>query len=60
VGRGNGGFSKEENVFKEVYDEGYLPLSPFEWDGQGFPGLGDGLWCCLSRVRCEQEGLSLI
>jgi hypothetical protein len=58
VGRGNGGFSKEENVFKEVYDEGYSPLSPFEWDGQGLSGLGEGLWCWLSRVRYEQEGLS--
>jgi hypothetical protein len=55
MGRGNGGFSKEENVFKEVYDKGYSPLSPFEWDGQGLPGLGEGLRCWLSRVRCEQE-----
>jgi hypothetical protein len=51
VGQGNGGFSKEENVFKEVYDEGYSPLSPFEWDGQGLPCLGEGLWCWLNRVR---------
>jgi hypothetical protein len=42
VGRGNGVFSKKENVFKEVYDEGYSPLSPFEWDGHGLPGLGGG------------------
>jgi hypothetical protein len=41
-----------------VYDEGYSPLSPFDWDGQGLPRLGEGLRCWLSRVRCEQEGLS--
>jgi hypothetical protein len=47
-----------KNAFKEVYDEGYSPLSPIEWDGQGLPGLGEGLGCWLNRVRCEQEGLS--
>jgi hypothetical protein len=47
--------SEKENVFKKVYDEGCSPLSPFEWDGQGLPGLGDGFMCWLSRVRCEQE-----
>jgi hypothetical protein len=41
-----------------VYDEGYSPLSPTEWDDQGLPGLGEGLRCWLSRVRCEHEGLS--
>jgi hypothetical protein len=26
-----------------VYDEGFSPLSPCEWDDQGLPGLGEGL-----------------
>jgi hypothetical protein len=45
-------------MFSKVYDEGYSPLSPFEWDSQGLPSLGEGHRCWLSRVRCEQEGLS--
>jgi hypothetical protein len=45
----------KRNVFKEVYDEGYSPLSPTKWDDQGLPGLGEGLRCWLSRVRCEHE-----
>jgi hypothetical protein len=48
------------DVFKKVYDEGYSPLSPFEWDNQGLPGLGEGLRCWLSQVRCEQEDCPLI
>jgi hypothetical protein len=51
-------FSKKRKMFSKVYDEGYSPLSLFEWDIQGLPGLGEGLRCWLSRVRCEQEGLS--
>jgi hypothetical protein len=47
----------KRKMFSKVYDEGYSPLSPFEWDSQGLPGLGEGLRCWLSRVRCEQEGL---
>jgi hypothetical protein len=31
------------DVLKKVYDEGYSPSSPFEWDDQGLPGLGEGL-----------------
>jgi hypothetical protein len=56
VGWGNG-FSKEK-CFQKGYDEGYSPLSPTEWDDQGLPGLGEGLRCWLSRVRCEHEGSS--
>jgi hypothetical protein len=48
------------DVFKKVYDEGYSPLSPFEWDNQGLPSLGEGLRCWLSRVRCEQKDCPLI
>jgi hypothetical protein len=51
-------FKKKEKCFQKVYDEGYSPLSPTEWDAQGLPGLGKGLRCWLSRVRCEHEGLS--
>jgi hypothetical protein len=51
-------FLKKRNVFKEVYDEGYSPLSPFEWDGQRLPGLGEGLGCWLGWFRRELEGLS--
>jgi hypothetical protein len=48
--------SKEINVFNKVYDEGYSPLSPIEWDDQGLPDLEEGLRCWLSQVRCEHEG----
>jgi hypothetical protein len=48
------------DVFKKVYDEGYSPLSPFEWGNQGLPGLREGLRCWLSRVRCEQKDCPLI
>jgi hypothetical protein len=55
-----GGISKKEQCFQKVYDEGYSPLSPFEWDNQGLPGLGEGLRCWLSRVMCEQKDCPLI
>jgi hypothetical protein len=32
-----------ERCFQKVYDEGYSPSSPCEWDDQGLPGLGEGL-----------------
>jgi hypothetical protein len=28
---------------KRMCDEGYSPSSPWEWDDQGLPGLGEGL-----------------
>jgi hypothetical protein len=31
------------DVFEKVYDEGYSPSSPCEWDDQGFPRLGEDL-----------------
>jgi hypothetical protein len=52
-------FSKE-NVFQNGYDEVLSPLSPFKRDDQGLPGLGEGLRCWLSRVRCEQKDCPLI
>jgi hypothetical protein len=55
-----GGVSKKEYCFPKVYDEWYSPLSPFEWDNQGLPGLGEGLRCWLSRIRCEQKDCPLI
>jgi hypothetical protein len=48
------------DVFKKVYDEGYSPLSPFEWDNQGLPSLGEGLRCWLIRVRCEKKDCPVI
>jgi hypothetical protein len=50
----------KRKMFSKVYDEGYSPLSPFEWDSQGLTGLGEGLRCWLSRVRCEQKDCPLI
>jgi hypothetical protein len=50
----------KRKMFSKVYDEGYSPLSPFEWDSQGLPGLGEGLRCWLGRVRCEQKDCPLI
>jgi hypothetical protein len=32
-----------KRCFQKVYDEGYSPSSPCEWDDQGLPGLGEGL-----------------
>jgi hypothetical protein len=32
-----------KRCFQKVYDEGYSPSSPCEWDNQGLPGLGEGL-----------------
>jgi hypothetical protein len=49
-----------KRCFQKVFDEGYSPLSPFEWDNQGLPGLGEGLMCWLSRVRCEQKDCPLL
>jgi hypothetical protein len=50
----------KKKCFQRVYDEGYSPLSPTERDDQGLPGLGEGLRCWLSQVRCEHEGLPLM
>jgi hypothetical protein len=50
----------KRKMFSKVYDEGYSPLSPFEWDSQGLTGLGEGLRCWLSRVRREQKDSPLI
>jgi hypothetical protein len=32
-----------KRCFQKVYDEGYSPSSPFEWDDQGLSGLGEDL-----------------
>jgi hypothetical protein len=48
------------NVFKKCMMKGIHPYHPFEWDNQGLPGLGEGLRCGLSRVRCEQKNCPLI
>jgi hypothetical protein len=51
---------KMGNAFQNGYDEGYSSLSPFEWDSQGLPGLGEGLRCWLNWVRCEEKDCPLI
>jgi hypothetical protein len=50
----------KRKILSKVFDEGYSPLSPFEWDSQVLPSLGEGLRCWLSRVRCEQKDSLLI
>jgi hypothetical protein len=45
---------------KRLCDEGYSPSSPWEWDDQGLPGLGEGLRCWLSWFRREQKDCPLI
>jgi hypothetical protein len=52
-------FSKE-NAFQNVYDEGFSPLSPCEWDDQGLPSLGEGRRWWLSWFRREQKDCPLI
>jgi hypothetical protein len=51
-------------VFKRKYFPKWVwwrvvTLITLEWDGQGLPGLGEGLRWWLSWFRCEHEGLSL-
>jgi hypothetical protein len=50
---------QKKMFFQNGYDEGLSPLSPFEWDDQGLPGLGEGLRWWLNWFRCGHEGLSL-
>jgi hypothetical protein len=42
-GMGKRGNVLTKRCFQKVYDEGYSPSSPCEWDDQGLPGLGEGL-----------------
>jgi hypothetical protein len=51
---------KKVSLKKRLCDEGYSPSSPWEWDDQGLPGLGEGLRCWLSWFRCEQKDCPLI
>jgi hypothetical protein len=60
-------FGNKGNVFplikslpEKFYDEGYSPSSPWEWDDQGLPGLGEGLRRWLSWFRREQKDCPLI
>jgi hypothetical protein len=48
------------NVFKKCMTKGIHPYHLLEWDNQGLPGLGEGLRCWLSQVRCEQKDCPLI
>jgi hypothetical protein len=47
-------------LLKRDVDEGYSPSSPWEWDNQGLPGLGEDLRCSLSWFRREQKDCPLI
>jgi hypothetical protein len=49
-----------KSLFEKLCDEGYSPSSPWEWDDQGLPGLGEGLRCWLSWFRREQKDCPLI
>jgi hypothetical protein len=40
--------------------KGCNPYHLLSRDDQGLPGLGEGLRCWLSRVRCEQKDCPLI
>jgi hypothetical protein len=52
--------SSKEVFRKGMCDEGYSPSSPWEWDDQGLPGLGEGLRCWLSWFRREHKDCPLI
>jgi hypothetical protein len=61
VGRkGEYDISNKFSLKKRLCDEGYSPSSPWEWDDQGLPGLGEGLRCWLSWFRREQKDCPLI
>jgi hypothetical protein len=51
---------QKKMLFKNVYDEGFSPLSPLSRDDQGLPGLGEGLRWWLSWFSCEQKDCPLI
>jgi hypothetical protein len=53
-------FSKENLFFKMGMMKGCHPYHVLSGDDQGLPGLGEGLRCWLSRVRCEQKDCPLI
>jgi hypothetical protein len=44
-----------KSLFEKLCDEGYSPSSPWEWDNQGLPGLGEVRRCWLSWFRREQK-----
>jgi hypothetical protein len=51
---------QKKMLFKNVYDEGFSPLSPLSRDDQGLPGLGEGLRWWLSWFMLEQKDCPLI
>jgi hypothetical protein len=51
---------QKKMLFKNVYDEGFSPLSPLSRDDQGLPGLGEGLRWWLIWFRREQKDCPLI
>jgi hypothetical protein len=60
LGKRGNVFIQIRSLFKKLCDEGYSPSSPWEWDDQGLPGLGEGLRCWLSWFRREQKDCPLI
>jgi hypothetical protein len=47
-------------LFKMGMMKGFHPYHLLSRYDQGLPGLGEGLKCWLSRVRCEQKDCPLI
>jgi hypothetical protein len=60
IGKKGNGFLQIKPLFERLCDVGYSPSSPWEWDDQGLPGLGEGLRCWLSWFRREQKDCPLI
>jgi hypothetical protein len=59
IGKKGNVFLQIKSPFEKLCDEGYSPSSPWEWDDQGLPGLGEGLRCWLSWFRREQKDCPL-
>jgi hypothetical protein len=51
---------QKKMLFKMGMMKGCHPYHLLSRDDQGLPGLGEGLRCWLSQVRCEQKDCPLI
>jgi hypothetical protein len=60
LGRKEMCFLQIKSPLEKFCDEGYSPSSPWEWDDQGLPSLGEGLRRWLSWFRREQKDCPLI
>jgi hypothetical protein len=55
------GVSFQKKMFSKMGTmKGCHPYHLLSRDDQGLPGLGEGLRCWLSQVRCEQKDSPLI